>query len=215
MRHRPDARASRSHIGFLPRATLVAIGVLSALQARGETAAPSPGAEPRWPAAIEFELAARTDYVGGPVDVRKRDVVAASTNLRFASPARPIIAGLLIEYRVGDERADELLVAGVFTYKLSKWTAAASPFYKSLAHGDDGDWSYWASVRRHIAGRHALGIELFGALDTGRPRKWMLGYYGTVTEALSVSVSAGSGFDAGLDWVASTSVTWRPRRARR
>lgn len=215
MRRRSRRQASLPDIGFPLRVLLVATGLLSALHARGEMVATSPGEEARWQAKAVFELGARADYVGAQGHVGRRDAVVGSMYLRFASPARPIIAGLMIEYRLVDEQADTLLVAGMFTYEMPKWTAAASPFYKKTAHRAAGDWDYWASVRRHIAGHHALGVELFGALETGRPEKWLLGYYGAITETLSVSVAAGSGFGAGPDWVARTSVTWRPRPGRR
>jgi hypothetical protein len=211
MRHRPKRQASPPKINFLRASLLVAIGLLSALPARGETAASSPGEEARWQPKTVLQFAVRADYVGAQSRATRRDAVVGTAHLRFESPARPLTAGLMIEYRIVDEQADTLLVAGMFTYQRRKWTAAASPYYQRTAQRAGADWHYWGSVRRYIASRHALGVELFGALETGRPAKWMLGYYGTITESLSVSVAAGSGFDAGPDWVASTSVTWRPR----
>jgi hypothetical protein len=214
MTHRPKRRAPLSTSGSLARALLVAIGLLGALHARGETVATSRG-EAQRRAQTVFQLAARADYVGTAGHARRRDAIAGSTNLRFASPARPIVAGLMIEYRFVDEQADTLLVGGMFTYKKAEWSAAASPYYKKTEHRAAGDWHYWASARRNVTPRHALGVELFGALETGRPAKWTLGYYGAITETLFVSVTAGSAFDADVDWVAGTSVTWRPRPGRR
>ena len=214
MTHRPERRAPPSSVGALPRSLLVAMGLLAALHARGETIATSRGAA-RWQAETVFQLAARADYVGSEGRARRRDAIAGSTSLRFASPARRLAAGLMIEYRFVDEQADTLLVGGMFTYKKAKWTAAASPYYKKTEHRAAGDWHYWASARRNVTRRHALGVELFGVLETGRPAKWTLGYYGAITETLFVSVTAGSAFDAGMDWVAGTSLTWRPRPGRR
>jgi hypothetical protein len=215
MKHRPRRRASLPGVSFLPRALLAAIGLLSSLQSWGEAAETSLGAQARWQPQTVFQIAARADFVRAQGHVTRRDAITGTTHLRFASPARPITAGLMIEYRLIDEQADTLLVAGMFTYKVSKWTAAASPFYTRSAQRPAGEWDYWFSVRRHIATRHALGVELLGALETGRAAKWMVGYYGTITETLSVSVTAGSGFDAGPDWVAVTALTWRPRPDRR
>jgi drug/metabolite transporter (DMT)-like permease len=173
MKHRPKEQASLPKVGLLPRSLLVATLLLSAPHVRGET---SPGEEARWQAKTVFELAARVDYVSAEGHVSRRDAIVGSAHLRFASPTRPTVAGLMVEYRFRDVQADTLLVAGVFAYGTPKWTAAASPFYKRTNDRDAGDWNYWASVRRHFAIRHALGVELFGALDTGRPEKWMLGY---------------------------------------
>jgi len=215
MRDRTRKRASLPDVSFLPRLLLVAIGLLSTLQARGETTATNPSEEARWQAETVFQFAARTDYASTQGHVRRRDAMVGAAQLRFASPERPIVAGLMIEYRFVDDKADTLRVAGMFSYKMRKWTASASPFYQRTAQRAAGDWHYWSSFRRHIAGRHSLGVELFGALDTGRPTKWMLGYDGAITETLSVGVAAGAGFNGGPDWVARTSLTWRPRPGRR
>ena len=208
MRHRPKRRASLWN-GFLLRSLLVATLFLSALHARGETPATSLGEGARWQAETVFRLTARTDYAGTQGHVTRRRAVVGSAHLRFTSPARPISAGLLIERRLVDEQPDTLLVAGQFTYKAPKWTATASPFYKRTEHRGAGDWNYWASGRRHIASRHGLGVELFGDLGTGRAERWTLGYYGTITSTVSVSVVVGSGFDSGPDWVAGAAMTWR------
>jgi hypothetical protein len=157
MRHRPKRRASLPHTSARPRSLLVASGLLSALQARSETTATNPGDEALWRAETVFQVVVRSDYGDTPGHVTRLDAILATTHLRFSSPARPCIAGLMIEYRLIHQRADTLLVAGMFTYKTPKWAAA------------------------------------------------------TVSETLSVSVAAGSGFDAGTDAVARTSVTWRHR----
>jgi hypothetical protein len=215
MRCRQKRRASPANISFLSRSLFVAIGLLSTLQASGEAAATSPGDEARWQAETVFQLTERSDHARTQGHLRRLGAVVGTTHLRFASPARPIIAGLMIEYQSIDGEDDTLLVGGMFTYKMPKWTASASPFYKRTAEHAAGDWHYWGGVRRRISSHHSLGIELFGALDTGKPAKWLLGYYGTITETLSVGVAVGSVFDAGPDWVARTSVTWRPRSDRR
>jgi hypothetical protein len=209
MRHGPKRRASRWN-AFL-RSLLVATLLSSAVHARSVTAATSSDEEARWRGEAVFQLAARADYAGTQGQVSRREAVVGSAQLRFASPARPISAGLMIEHRFVAEQADTLLVAGVLTYKMPTWTATASPFYKRTEHRGAGEWDYWASVRRHVASRHGLGIELFGSLGTGRAEQWTLGYYGTMTETLSVSVLAGAGFDSGPDWMARATVTWKLR----
>jgi hypothetical protein len=215
MRHRPNRLASLSNTGLALKSLLVATLLAGALPARGETTTTSPGEQTRPRPETVFQVAARADYVGTEGRLRRRDAIVGSTQLRFSSPARPIVAGLLIEYRLVDEQADMLLVAGMFTYRTPKWTASASPFYEKTEHRDAGRWDYWTGVRRHVASRHALGVELSGSIDTGRAEKLMLGYYGTITETLRVSVAAGPGWAAGPDWVATASVTWRPRSRRR
>jgi hypothetical protein len=215
MRHQAKRRVSLTNASIPFWSLLVAIALLSTPQARGETDAMSADDEAQWHAETVFQIAARTDYSSTQDRLRRRHAIVGTTQLRFTSPARPIVAGLMIEYQWVDEHADALLVAGLLTYKMPKWTAAAGPYYKKAAQHAAGDWHYWGSVRRRIANRQSLGVEIFGALETGRPAKWLVGYYGTITETLSVSVAAGTEFDAGPDWVARTSVMWRPRLARR
>lgn len=214
MKHRPGKQASPPKPSCLLGSLVVAIGLLGPLQASGQSAATNRRDEARWRGEAVFQFAARADYASEQGGVGRRDAFVGTAHLRFASPARPIVAGIMVEYGLIDEYANTLLVAGTFSYELSKWTAAAGPFYKRAVRGV-GEWQYWCGARRHIADRHAIGVELFGSLDTGRPAKWMLGYYGTITETLSFDVAAGSGIAAGPHWVARTSVTWRPRLNRR
>ena len=200
--------------GLSPRLLLIVIGLLRALQAVGETSAADAGGGMRWQAEKVFQFSARTDHASTLGQLERRDAIVSTTHLRFKSSVRPITAGLMLEYAFVDRHADTLLVAGMFTYKQSQWTVSASPYYVRTVHRAAGDWRYWGSVRRQVTPRHSVGIELFGALETGRLAKWMVGYSATITGSLSFSLSAGSAFDVGPDWMARTSLTWRPRSSR-
>jgi hypothetical protein len=57
-----------------------------------------------------------------------------------------------------------------------------------------------------------LGVELFGSLETQALSRWLLGYSGTISDAVSISFAIGSGFGDGPDRVARSSIVWRPRR---
>jgi len=215
MKYQSGRRASLRSRGLALRSLVVAIGLLGALQATGATPAISAVEAARWRGETVFQFSVRTDYASTRGHLRRRDAIVGTTHLRFKSPARPLTAGLMIEYAAFDEQADTLLVAGMFTYRMSKWTVSASPYHVRTAQRAAGDWRYWGSVRRHITPRYSVAVELFGALETGKPTKWTLGYSAAITETLSVSVSAGSVFDAGPDWIARTSLSWRPWPHRR
>jgi hypothetical protein len=215
VKYQLSRRASLRSCGFPLRLLVAGIGLLSALQATGETAATSAGENTRWRGETVLQFSARADYASKQGHVTRRDATVSTMYLRFNSLVRPVTAGLMLEYSAVDEQADTLLVAGMFTYKQSKWTASASPFYVRTAQSASGSWRYWGSVRRRITSRQSLSVELFGALETGRLTKWMVGYAATITATLSVSVSAGASFNAGQDWLARTSLTWRPRPGRR
>jgi len=210
MRRPEPRRTSQAKSHPRLKGLLVAIGFLTALQASGQSTIANPIDGARRRADAAYQISARADYTGERDRVTRRDAFVATTHLRFASPARPVAAGLMVEYRLSDGQADRLLIGGMFSYRLPGWTIATSPFYNQTMHGT-GVWQYWCRGRRHITDRHAIDVELFGSLETGRPGKWMLGYFRSVTESLSVNVAAGSRFDAGSDWLARTSVTWRPR----
>lgn len=215
MKLQEKGKASLRRCRIPLRLLVAAVGLLTALQATGETPGSSAGENTRWRGETVLQFSARADYTGTQGHVTRRDAMVSTMHLRFASLSHPVTAGLMFEYSAIKEQTDTLLVAGMFTYKMARWTVSASPFYMRTAQRAAGDWRYWGSVRRHITPRHSVGVELFGALDTGRPTKWTVGYSATITETLSVSVSAGSRFDAGPDWVARTSLTWRPRPGRR
>jgi hypothetical protein len=214
MRQHAKRRASRRGRGFAFASLTTAAGLLNALPAAAETIAMNTGESARWQPETVVQFSVRTDYASTRGHLTTRDATVGTMHLRLRSSIRPVTAGLMFEVSAIDEQADTLLIAGMFTCKISKWTAAVSPFYTRKVQRAAGNWRYWGSVRRQITPRHSVGVELFGALETGRPTKWLLGYSAAITETLSVSVAAGRGLDVGPDWLARAALTWRPRLGR-
>jgi hypothetical protein len=206
-------RRSLSNRSAVAVCGLLAAGLMYLSPAVSEAGAARHGGDARTQAVLQ--VAARSDYTKTEEHAERRDALVLSTHVRRASNARPYSVGVLVEYSLVDAGPDTLLVGGMFTRKAAKWTAAASPFYKKTLRTDKGQWYYWGSLRRQISERHSLGIEAFGSIETHKPSKWLLGYTGTISKSVSVSIAAGSGFGNGPDRVARGSVVWRPRGTRR
>jgi hypothetical protein len=64
-------------------------------------------------------------------------------------------------------------------------------------------------VRYRVADRHKLGIEAIGTFQDPGETTLMLGYYGTISRAVSVKFVAGAKINAGQERTAHTELVWR------
>jgi len=212
MRHY-GPRRSLSNPSTGTNCLLLAAALMCISAARSEAATAHHRGDARTQAVAQ--VAARADYVKTEEHAERHDALVLTTHVRRASKARPYSAGLVLEYSFVDDAPDTLLLGGMFTRKTAKWTAAASPFFKRTFRTGTGQWYGWGSLRRQVAKRHSLGVEVYGSMETYRPTKWLLGYTGTISESVSVSLAVGSGFGDGPERVARGSIVWRPQRTRR
>jgi hypothetical protein len=155
-------------------------------------------------------LAARSSYTETRGRSARADSVAAGVQRRFTLPTSSYSAGILVEYSFAHVAGGELILAGMFGYKRSAWMVSASPFLKK-ASDSGAEWRYAAGIRRRLARRHWLGVELLGPLGGHRPSKRMIGYYGAISDTVSVNVAVGKGGGKGLDRATRAAVVWRFR----
>jgi len=212
MRHYTEERAL-SNLRAVAKSLLLATGLMCTSPASGEEAAAHHNGHAR--AQAVFQVAVRSDYKETNEHVERQRALVLATHVRRTSTARPSSAGLVLEYSVVDAGPDTLLLGGMFTHKRGKWAAAASPFYKGTPRTRTGQWYGWGNLRRQVATRHSLGLEVLEPIGTNKPAKWLLGYSGTISESVSVSLAVGAELGDGADRVARGSVVWRPRGSRR
>jgi hypothetical protein len=157
-----------------------------------------------------FSMAMRSDYQETDGVSDHYASLAATGQLRFRSPSHYFTAALLVELSAIEDRENTTIIAGMFIYKMPKWTLSAAPYVKKTADAPDL-WRHQTTVRYQLAPRHALGIELYGPLSGYHVSKAMLGYYGKISGSVSFNTTIGSGIGAGPDLTARTSVVWHLR----
>ena len=160
-----------------------------------------------------LRVGVRSDHALTADRATRRTAITAAAQWRLASLGR-YGAALVVEYHFVREQGGTLLIGPMFSRQTARWSVAASPFFKQTESAA-GSWLYWGSVRRRVTERHEIGMELYGSLATLRGGKWLVGYYGRVSDALSINLSVGAGLDNGPDRVARTTIVWQLRPKRR
>jgi hypothetical protein len=160
-----------------------------------------------------LRVGVRSDYALTADRATRREAITAAAQWRFASLGR-YGAALVVEAHFVREQGDTLLIGPMFSRQTARWSVAASPFFEQTESAA-GSWLYWGSVRRRVTERQAIGMEIYGSLTTLRGGKWLVGYYGRVSDALSINLSVGAGLDNGPDRAARTTIVWQFRPKRR
>jgi len=205
---RYTAKRALSNLRAGANSLLLAAALMGISPAGGEEAAARHNGDA--PAQPVFQVAVRSDYKETNEHVDRQRALVLATHVRRVSTARASSAGLVLEYSLVDGGPDTLLLGGMFTHRSGKWAAAVSPFYKGAPRTRTGQWYGWGNLRRQVAGRHSLGVEVLEPIGTNKPTRWLLGYSGTISESVSVNLAVGSELGDGADRVARGSVIWRP-----
>ncbi len=155
-------------------------------------------------------LAARSDYQQTDGLSKQYRSIAATAQLRFPFPSHRYSASVLFEYSAIEHRSDTALLAAIVWYKTGDWSLSFAP-YIHKASDRSAEWKQQSTVRYRISGRSAVGLELVGSLTDLGASKLLVGYYGKVSEALSVTLTVGSGVNTGPDVAVRSAVIWRLR----
>jgi len=159
-------------------------------------------------ATTSVSLAARSDYQETDGLSKQYRSIAATAQLRFPSPSDRYSAGVLFEYSAIEHRSDTAILAAMVGYKAGNWSLSFAPyFYK--ASDRSGVWKQQSTARYRISSRSAVGLELVGSLTSLGAAKLLVGYYGKISEAMSVTLTVGSGLDTGPDVAVRSAVVWR------
>jgi hypothetical protein len=137
---------------------------------------------------------------------------AATGELKFSSRARRYSASLFADYRYSESEfaTDNVNIGGLFKYNLDRWDATAFLFVATTPRTDP-NWIYAGRLRYRFADGHKLGIEATGSLSYKDSPSLMLGYYGSLTDALSLNVVADPGINKGPDAAARIELVWQLR----
>ena len=136
--------------------------------------------------------------------------LAASAELEFVSETGPWNASLMAEYHVSDdERVDGTLFAGVLAgYRYRDWDVTGYWFSTQFPN-QPSQPTLKGRLRYQFVPGHKLGME-YKAYSAAPDRgELQLGYYGTISDNLSMKLRFGSIVGMGWKPLATLEVSWR------
>lgn len=174
----------------------------------GTASGQSPDTE--WKADTRFYVSGLSYYWAKDDASALYDTLAATGELRFRSDARPWYVSLFADYRYSTDRkySDQQDIGAYLKYGRYRWDATAFAFVNKSPRSHDS-WLYAGRLRYRLAEDHKVGIEAIGTFRNPQCPQLMLGYYGTISEALSITLAAGRGTRDGPDLSARLELTWR------
>jgi len=202
------AYASKVTAGTGRRAHICAFALLSVLIFAADGNADS--LDTGWRTETGLYLTGTSHYLRQNDAAINFDTMAATAEFRFVSDVRPYYAGLFVDYGYSaDSRFDgRLNLGGYFKYQLNRWDATAYMFVnKSPAHPDT--WLYAGRLRYRVSDRHKLGIRTMATFRDPDEPELMLGYFGSISDSLSLNVLVGAGINAGPDLAAQLELSWQ------
>jgi hypothetical protein len=158
----------------------------------------------------EFYVTAMSNFYRTEDQSTWFDTYAATFELNWYPQRKPFYGGLVIDYRdsSSDMLQDNLNVGGYFRYNFSRWDSTTWLFVNRSPESEPV-WVYLTRLRYRIADSHKIGMEALAPIERADAPKLMIGYYGQVTESLSMNVLGGRSIDGGPDIAAKIELMWR------
>ena len=138
--------------------------------------------------------------------------LAATAELRVRSRGRPYYVSLFADYRFSfDDRViDNVSLGALFRYNWHWWDATTYAFAHK-AGGSAERWYYAGRLRYRLSEEHKVGMEAVGAFDNAFSPRLQLGYYGDLSDSLSLNVFAEPGWNHDADFAARVELSWTVR----
>lgn len=165
-----------------------------------------------WRAEAQIYVAGATSHIVKDDVTATNNVLATAGELKFSSLARPWHAGLIVEYEVSmDRRSDDMLrLGGYFRYDTESWDATVFMF-AGKARGTQTAWLYLGRLRYRVAENHKVGVVATGSLGSAKRPAFALGYFGSISDSLSLNLIADPGFNNGPDFATHLALVWQVR----
>jgi hypothetical protein len=166
--------------------------------------------ESEWNVETRFYLSGMSFYWETGDDSTSYETVAATGELRFRLAARPWYASLFADYRFSTDgrHTDHVNLGGLFKYGWEKWDATTYVFVNQSPRTDK-TWLYAGRLRYYVAENHKLGIEAYGQFGNAHSPQLMLGYYGDISDSVSLNLALGPLTSSGPDLSARLELVWQ------
>jgi hypothetical protein len=138
------------------------------------------------------------------------NTVAATAEIKISNLARPYYGGLFADYRTSGSESvgNSINIGGYFRYDLSEWDATTWLF-ASKSDGVAESWIYAGRLRYRVAENHKVGIEVTSSLSRFDSPALAVGYYGSLSDSLSLNIIADHGLGKRSDIAARMKLVWR------
>lgn len=166
--------------------------------------------ESDWKTETRFYLSGMSFYWETDDDSTNYETVAATGELRFKLPARPWYASLFADYRFSTDgrHTDHVNLGGLFKYGWDKWDLTTYAFVNQSPRTDK-TWLYAGRVRYRVAEDHKFGLEAYGSFKNSKSPQLMLGYYGSISDSVSLNLAVGPLTSSGPDFSARLELVWQ------
>ena len=136
--------------------------------------------------------------------------VNATAEILVSSPLRPVSAALFVDYNHSpDEQYNGILSIGAYAdYEANRWDITGALFNHDGPKYPD-EWAYAGRFRYRVAGNHKIGVEILGALRDASSPNLGVGYYGDISDTLSIKIVAGGNFKSWTQRAARTELVWQ------
>jgi len=165
-----------------------------------------------WRVKPELSLTAITNYQRRSNVSMSHDAIAATAEFTVYSATRPYYGGLFVDYRYSSNSQfdDNLNLGGYFRYNLSRWDTTTWLFMNRSPASSE-TWLYATRLRYRVSENYKLGIEAMAPIDHASDANLMLGYYGSVTDSLSLKILAGAATNGATELAARIELSWQIR----
>lgn len=130
----------------------------------------------------------------------------------FWSPLSPVSAGLFVDYQLWSDgrRGGSTMAGGMLKYRLDRWRFSGMA---AVSVGPDSRpaWFYMTNVGFKVNPDNKIGLSLMGPLARPENARLMLTWGRSVSDALSLSVGAGTALNRATDLTARIELTWHVR----
>jgi hypothetical protein len=158
-------------------------------------------------------------YLTGITQVRKahgssdrQQSALAAAELKFKSETRNWAASVFAEFRyVADEQKINVVNLGGFVkHQFGNWDTAAYLFAEKRSERSE-TWVYAGRVRYRLSRCHKIGLQAAGTFKTSNSPHVAIGYYGSLSESLSLNIIADPGINGSVDFATRLELVWQIR----
>ena len=193
------------------RTTLQALFGILALWAEIVGGEPSIEPEPGgWKVSTPVYISGVAWYFDDGVNSIDFQSLSIAAEFKVASPSSRWQTGLFVDRRFSpDDKADGIVNAGWLLKRAQQSWDTALWIFNHNPPSASSQWVFATRVRYLISSQHKVGLEVFGSFDDAREPDLLFGYYGDVTERLSVRIVAGANVQNRRERVARTELVWQ------
>jgi hypothetical protein len=163
-----------------------------------------------WTTDTRLYLSGTSLYWETDHDSTSYETVAATGELRFKPAARPWYASLYADYRFStdERRTDHVNLGGLVKYGWEKWDVTTYLFVNQSPRTRKM-WFYAGRLRYRLTEDHKLGLETYGQFENAHSPELMLGYYGAISDSVSLNLALGPLTRSGPDFSARLELIWQ------